>query len=139
MYGIHLLCCEDMLYNDLLHQVTNNAEIEDDQKFNDNMTKDIQRFILQDPSKFNREWLFDLLDKEVEKYAEGDVILVDLVPNLKFLLRCSCFTEKDPSNSDLEKFETKVIRNHIFNLLCFSGLIYSKNLIYLSGKREILC
>ena len=116
MYGVHLVCCEDILLTKLYEKVFKPEEESSDAdagtRMNENATKEMSRFLMENPDEATRSWLFKLLEEEVSKIidnnGEGAVILIDMVPNLKFLLKASAFKD-DPSNKDIEKFETKVI------------------------------
>ena len=73
-----------------------------------NATKEITNFLIQNPDEITREWLLQLVADEIDKQPQGSIVLVDIVPNLKFLLRATAFMQRDDRNTELEKFETKV-------------------------------
>jgi hypothetical protein len=123
MYGVHLVCCEDILLTKLYEKVFKPEEESSDAdagtRMNENATKEMSRFLMENPDEATRSWLFKLLEEEVSKIidnnGEGAVILIDMVPNLKFLLKASAFKD-DPSNKDIEKFETKFPIQFAINL-----------------------
>ena len=80
------MCAEDLLLNKLYDIVLKPDELEDDKKFNENATKEITRYIVDNPDEVSREWLFNIIEEEISKCPQGDVILVDMVPNLKFFI-----------------------------------------------------
>ena len=73
-----------------------------------NATKEITNFITQNPDEVTKEWLFKMIIDEIDEKPEGSIVLVDMVPNLKFLLRATAFMQKDEKNEALEAFEAKV-------------------------------
>ena len=122
MYNVRFINVEDLLRNKLYETVVlpkieeesgkltePTEEVDLSKKMNENATKVITNHILTNPDEVTRSWLFTLIAEEMEKQPEGSIVLVDIVPNLKFLLRATAFMQRDTAaNTELEKFEEKV-------------------------------
>lgn len=109
MYDTHLIIAEDHL-RDSLYDIVLKPDQEEEgenKKLSINATKEITRYIAEHADDFSQSWLFDILGTEIEKAPKGSVILIDAVPNLKFLLRCSAFCKMQNDSDEFVKFEEK--------------------------------
>ena len=68
-------------------------------------TRELQKLVAEDSSQLTLHWVLELLDKEISKYP-GEVIIVDMVPNLKFLLRIPELSKE--CSKEMAIFEEKV-------------------------------
>jgi len=70
-----------------------------------NATRELQKLVTEDSSALTLHWVLELVDKEISKYP-GEVVIVDMVPNLKFLLRVPELSKE--CTNEMNNFETKV-------------------------------
>ena len=82
-------------------------------------THGLAELLKDNPEYLTLDWVMEILLEEIEKYP-NQPILVDLIPNLKFMMRVDGFIKK--CNKEMEEFERKVIRN------CYTKLL--QNFIY---------
>ena len=68
-------------------------------------TRELTKLVTEDSSELTLHWVLGLLDTEISKYP-GEVIIVDMVPNLKFLLRIPELSKE--CSKEMVAFEEKV-------------------------------
>jgi len=100
MFNFRFLCGEDLIMESLSKKMLP----EGGSAMGTNATRELQKLVAEDSSQLTLHWVLDLLDQEICKYP-GEVILVDMVPNLKFLLRVPELSKE--STKELEAFEKK--------------------------------
>lgn len=67
-------------------------------------TRELQKLVMEDSSQVTLHWVLELIDTEISKYP-GEVVIVDMVPNLKFLLRVPELSKE--CTKEMKAFETK--------------------------------
>ena len=84
-YNFKFVCGEDVILENLSEKLLTDNEV------GSAATHKLQTLLADDSSHLTLNWVLELIEKEVEKYA-GQTVLVDIVPNLKFLLRVPTFS-----------------------------------------------
>lgn len=68
-------------------------------------THDLVELLKNNPEYLTLDWVMDILLEEIENYP-NQPILVDLIPNLKFMMRVDGFIKN--CDKEMEQFEKKV-------------------------------
>lgn len=68
-------------------------------------THDLVELLKSNPEYLTLDWVMDILLEEIENYP-NQPILVDLIPNLKFMMRVDGFIKN--CDKEMEEFERKV-------------------------------
>lgn len=100
MYNFHFVCGEDLILEKLIEKLLPDCE-----EAGTGTTKLLSKKMEEDPSQLTLHWVLELIEEEIEKH-KGDTILVDIVPNLKFLLKVPTFVKN--CEEEMEQFENKV-------------------------------
>ncbi|XP_071852563.1 uncharacterized protein [Apostichopus japonicus] len=85
MYGFKPLIVEDMIMRELPKKVQNVMAVQN--------TKALAQMLVDNPSVLDLEWVIDMIATELQLEPKT-MHLIDLVPNLKFLLRCENFLQE---------------------------------------------
>ncbi|KAJ8051088.1 putative UMP-CMP kinase 2 [Holothuria leucospilota] len=85
MYGFQPHIVEDMIMRELPKKVQNVMAVQN--------TKALAQMLMDNPNVLDLEWVIDMLIAELEQEPKK-MHLIDLVPNLKFLLRCENFLQE---------------------------------------------
>lgn len=96
MYGFKVLIVEDMLLSELPKKIKNITAPDS--------IRETMSLVSESSGVINLEWIFQMIADEIEKDPKH-IYLVDIVPNLRFLLRCGALTA-DPEY-ELKKFTQK--------------------------------
>ncbi|XP_006814723.1 uncharacterized protein LOC102807756 [Saccoglossus kowalevskii] len=96
VYGFNLLVVEDLILRELPKKVANAISVDN--------TRDVADLLKEEPSHLSLEWVLEIISTEIEKDPDG-LFLVDIMPNLRFLLRCEKFV-KD-CKYEITQFENK--------------------------------
>jgi len=102
MFNFRFICGEELIMESLIQKMLPGGG----SGTGTSATRELSKRVAADSSELTLHWVLGLLDTEISKYP-GEVIIVDMVPNLKFLLRipelskeCSkemvAFEEKHP-------------------------------------------
>ena len=68
-------------------------------------THGLAEFIKDNPDSLTLDWVLEILQEEIKSIPDRP-ILVDLIPNLKFMMRVDGFIKK--CDKEMEEFEKKV-------------------------------
>lgn len=68
-------------------------------------THGLAELLKTNPEYLTLDWVMEILLEEIKKYP-NQPILVDLIPNLKFMMRVDSFIKK--CDKEMEEFEKKV-------------------------------
>lgn len=68
-------------------------------------THGLAQLLKNNPDVLTLDWVLEILEEEIKKYPDQP-ILVDLIPNLKFMMRVDGFIKK--CDKEMEKFEKRV-------------------------------
>lgn len=68
-------------------------------------THELAEFLKDNPDVLTLDWVLEILQDEIKKTPDKP-ILVDLIPNLKFMMRVEGFIKK--CDKEMEEFEKKV-------------------------------
>ncbi|XP_057297882.1 uncharacterized protein LOC130628868 [Hydractinia symbiolongicarpus] len=109
MYNFHFVCGEDLILEKLIEKLLPDCE-----EAGTGTTKLLSKKMEEDPSQLTLHWVLELIEEEIEKH-KGDTILVDIVPNLKFLLKVPTFVKN--CEEEMEQFENKHPVAFAINLL----------------------
>lgn len=74
-------------------------------------THGLAELLGNNPDVLTLDWVLEILQEEIKKYPDQP-ILVDLIPNLKFMMRVDGFIKK--CDKEMEEFEKRVS----FEVLC---------------------
>ena len=77
-------------------------------------THGLAELLKDKPEYLTLDWVLEILLEEIEKYP-NQPILVDLIPNLKFMMRVDGFIKK--CDKEMEEFERKVNADTVSSLL----------------------
>lgn len=106
-YGFRFISGEDLIIRELPRKLANIVKLE--------TSKDVRDFLEEDPSHVTLEWVLIMLERHIEQDISMDcTYLVDLIPNLKYVLRSRNFV-KDCSLA-MEKFEQRYTVSFGLNL-----------------------
>jgi len=86
MYNFRFICGEDLILEKLSEKLLVDHEV------GTAATHKLQSLLGEDSSHLTLHWVLELLDEEISKY-KGETVLIDIVPNLKFLLRIPTFSK----------------------------------------------
>ncbi|XP_077978646.1 uncharacterized protein LOC144434067 [Glandiceps talaboti] len=84
VYGFKLLVVEDLILRELPKKVSRAISVD--------TTKEVAELLKEEPSHLSLEWVLEVLSAEIEKDINGRY-LIDVMPNLRFLLRCEKFVK----------------------------------------------
>ncbi|XP_064635510.1 uncharacterized protein LOC135492797 [Lineus longissimus] len=104
-YGFHYLSSDNIVLEELPKKVKNVVEI--------SSTKDLQECLKDDSSRVSLRWVLETMRSQMER-EKGDAYLIDLVPNLRFLLKIQNLI-KD-GEEELEIFEQQYPISFALNL-----------------------
>ena len=104
MFGFKFICGEDLIMENLIRKYGDELEISDVSS-NVNTTNAVAKYLNENQNILTLEWVLSLIDKELEKCAH-EIVIVDIVPNMKFLLRAPALNEG--CNRFMREFEDKV-------------------------------
>lgn len=68
-------------------------------------THGLAELLKNNPDVLTLDWVLEILEEEIKKYP-NQPILVDLIPNLKFMMRVDGFIKK--CDKEMEEFEKRV-------------------------------
>ena len=68
-------------------------------------THGLADFLKDNPGLLTLDWVLEILQEEIKNFPDQP-ILVDLIPNLKFMMRVDGFIKK--CDKEMEEFEKKV-------------------------------
>ena len=68
-------------------------------------THGLAELLKNNPDVLTLDWVLEILEEEIKKYPDQP-ILVDLIPNLKFMMRVDGFIKK--CDKEMEEFEKRV-------------------------------
>ena len=68
-------------------------------------THGLAELLKDNPDFLTLDWVLEILEEEIKKFPDQP-ILVDLIPNLKFMMRVDQFIKK--CDKEMEEFEKKV-------------------------------
>ena len=108
MFGFAFISAEDLLINHLPKKING---------FNSNSfdgTHKLAKFIEQEPQLLTLEWVLELVGEEVDQLPVGQPVLIDLIPNLRFMMKVETFIKK--CDKEMTEFEKKVRCLPILNL-----------------------
>ncbi len=105
MYGFRALIAEDLILKELPKKVQNVMAIES--------TKGLAEMLKDNQSLLSLEWILELIGNEIEKDAKRPHI-VDIMPNLRFLLRCEKYIQEP--EYDMKNFEKRFPNIFALNL-----------------------
>jgi len=100
MFNFRFICGEDLIMENLIEKMLP----EGGSGTGTCATRELQKLVAEDSSQLTLHWVLELLDKEISKYP-GEVIIVDMVPNLKFLLRIPELSKE--CSKEMTTFEEK--------------------------------
>ena len=109
-YNFKFICGEDIILENLSEKLLTDNEV------GSAATYKLQTLLAEDSSHLTLNWVLELIEKEVEKYT-GQTVLVDIVPNLKFLLRVPTFSKC--CEKEMKDFEEKVKTLKVFLVIFF--------------------
>ena len=101
MFNFRFICGEDLIMENLSQKMLPGGG----SGTGTCATRELQKLVTEDSSQLTLHWVLELLDKEISKYP-GEVIIVDMVPNLKFLLRIPELSKE--CRKEMATFEEKV-------------------------------
>ena len=101
MYNFRFVCGEDLILENLTKTL-----LPPSTGTGARATQELQKVLQEDSSQLTLHWVLELIEEEILKYP-GDTVLVDIVPNLKFLLRVPTFVKA--CDKEMKEFEEKVI------------------------------
>ncbi|XP_070564895.1 uncharacterized protein [Ptychodera flava] len=96
VYDFKLLVVEDVILRELPKKVARAIACD--------TTRDVADLLREEPSHLSLDWVLETIVTEIEKEPDGR-FLIDIMPNLRFLLRCEKFV-KD-CEYELSMFENK--------------------------------
>ena len=102
MYNFRFVCGEDLILEKLSGTLLPTCAVTGT---GTRATQQLQTLLQEDSSQLTLHWVLDLIEEEIAKYP-GDTVLVDIVPNLKFLLRVPTFVKS--CVKEMKEFEEKV-------------------------------
>ncbi|XP_072163103.1 uncharacterized protein [Diadema setosum] len=105
MYGFKALIVEDILLEELPKKVPNIGT--------PNSIRETMGVVSENAGLINLEWIFQMLADFIDREPK-QIYLIDIVPNLRFLLRCGAVTS-DPEY-ELKKFVAKYPSYFALNL-----------------------
>ncbi|XP_071795803.1 uncharacterized protein [Asterias amurensis] len=105
MYGFRALIAEDLILKELPKKVQNVMAIQS--------TKGLAEMLKDNQSLLSLEWILELIGNEIEKDAKRPHI-VDIMPNLRFLLRCEKYIQEP--EYDMKNFEKRFPNIFALNL-----------------------
>lgn len=98
MYNFRFICGEDLILAKLSEKL-----LSKDTTAGTAATQELQKLILEDSSQLTLRWVLELISDEIAKYSTGETFLIDIVPNLKFLLRVPTFVKN--CEKEMKEFE----------------------------------
>lgn len=101
MFNFRFICGEDLIIENLSQKMLP----EGGSGSGICATRELQKLVAEDSSQLTLHWVLELLDKKISKYP-NEVIIVDMVPNLKFLLRIPELSKE--CSKEMAAFEKKV-------------------------------
>ncbi|KAI0227377.1 hypothetical protein LSAT2_022153 [Lamellibrachia satsuma] len=129
-YGFRFISGEDLIIRELPRKLANIVKLES--------AKDVRNFLEEDPSHVTLEWVLIMLERRIEQDIGMDcTYLVDLIPNLKFVLRSKNFV-KD-CRPAMEKFEQRYPVSFGLNLaIPADKVLETKQLVNVIPETEVL-
>lgn len=116
MFNFQFICGEDLVLEKLSEKLVTGDSCQAVRTAN---TQELSEQLLKNPSEFTLQWVLDLVENKI-KNLPGNTFLVDLVPNLKFLLKVPIFAKN--CSKEMELFEEKVSMSFLL-FLCFCSKI----------------
>lgn len=101
MYNFQFVCGEDLI----LEQLSKKLLPESSACMGTTATRQLQKLLNEDSSQLTLHWVLELIDKEISKHT-GKTVVVDMVPNLKFLLKAPDLVKE--CCTEMKAFEEKV-------------------------------
>ena len=102
MFGFAFISAEDLILQKLPKRAA------EDGKDPVSGTHGLAELLKDNPEYLTLDWVLEILLEEIEKFP-NQPILVDLIPNLKFLMRVDNFIKK--CDIEMKEFEQKVFYN----------------------------
>lgn len=100
MFGFAFISAEDLI----LQKLPNKAAEKGSEPVSG--THGLAELLKDNPEYLTLDWVLEILLEEIEKFP-NQPILVDLIPNLKFMMRVDKFIKK--CDKEMKEFENKVI------------------------------
>lgn len=101
MYNFQFVCGEDLI----LEQLSRKLLPEVSECVGTTATRQLQKLLNEDSSQLTLHWVLELIDEEISKHT-GKTVIVDMVPNLRFLLRAPDLVKE--CCKEMKDFEKKV-------------------------------
>ena len=106
MFGFAFISAEDLILQNLPGKVEGHGAEPI------NSTHGLADHVKENPEHLTLDWVLELVVEEIKNFPSNQPILVDLIPNLKFMMRVDGFIKK--CDKEMEEFERKV-RNTLRN------------------------
>jgi len=109
MFGFAFISAEDLIMQKLPSKAAGNGA----EPLSG--THGLAELLKNNPEYLTLDWVMEILLEEIENYP-NQPILVDLIPNLKFMMRVDGFIKK--CDKEMEEFERKVNNetSHLSNM-----------------------
>lgn len=101
MYNFKFVCGEDLILEKLAKKMLQKTS----ECMGTTATRQLQKLMNEDSSQLTLHWVLELIDQEILKYP-GKTVIVDMVPNLKFLIKAPGLVKE--CCSEMKEFEEKV-------------------------------
>ena len=84
-----------------------------------NAMKKIKKFVYEEPESLTCDNLFNLIGNEVAKFPAGSTVIVDLIPNHRFLHGTYAFSQNVGFDDAIKRFGEKVciLKSYIWNIM----------------------
>ena len=113
MFKFRFVCGEDLIMENLSKKLLPDGG----SAMGTNATRELQKLVTEDSSQLTLHWVLELVEKEVSKFP-GEIVIVDMVPNLRFLLRVPELSKE--CTKEMAAFEEKVKMSKL--LVFFSAI-----------------
>ena len=104
MFDFHLICGEDLILHNLTKKLLPSTS-DCSMKSVNMCTRELAKLLQANQTELTLEWVLKLVKEEIDRYP-GRPVLVDIVPNIKFLLKVESFIKE--CTEEMKEFEERV-------------------------------